>query len=90
MLRDRAARGWPLRRFGFRSRSTQHRVALTVATAVAVAVAIAPAPAGGDDASRLVFPEWQLAVRAPRGWRLTHQSSYPNILVALVRSRPCA
>jgi hypothetical protein len=80
-----------LRRRARHVRSTQRRCALALALAALIApaaIAFAPRAATADDVSRLEFAEWQVAVNPPRSWRISRQSSYPNILVALVRSRP--
>lgn len=63
--------------------------ALCAAVSIALAAAAAPARAEIDE-DRYRSPEWRIAMRLPTSWQTTEQTSYPNILLWLVRHNPDA
>jgi hypothetical protein len=62
---------------------------LARAASIALLIALLGAPAAADiDGDQFTRSDWQVAIRAPKNWQLTEQTSYPNILLWMTRKNP--
>lgn len=64
------------------------RLASVVAVAGAIAGIVGGLAVADIEGDRFTSDEWRVTVTAPRGWLLTEQTSYPNILLWMVRHDP--
>ena len=66
-----------------------HRVATALAAFIAIcAIALpfsSPAEVDGD---RFRSAEWRVRMTAPKNWQISEQTSYPNVLLWMVRRNP--
>ena len=72
-------------------RDRRRRVRSCIGLAIAcifTTVLIGSFDAEAGETPRLEYGAWKVALSAPPNWRVDRASPYPNILVALVRSRP--
>jgi hypothetical protein len=66
-------------------RSIRKLIAVVAIAGAGVLAGVAIADIEGD---RFTSAEWRVSLTAPRGWLLTEQTSYPNILLWMVRHDP--
>lgn len=61
---------------------------LIAVVAIAGACITAGAAVADIEGDRFTSDEWRVSLTAPRGWLLTEQTSYPNILLWMVKHDP--
>jgi hypothetical protein len=66
-------------------RSIRKLFAVAAVAGVCITAGVAVADIEGD---RFTSDEWRVSLTAPRGWLLTEQTSYPNILLWMIRHDP--
>jgi len=64
------------------------RQLLAVSSALAIAVVVAAAARADIDGDQFESMGWRVRMTAPKNWQLTEQTSYPNVLLWMVRHGP--